>query len=59
MTYEEEKPIWPLSSYGPGRHEVTLIGGLDESPEELRLMAWQALRSGDGMELEAYVCLFL
>lgn len=32
--------------------------GLDESPEELRFMAWQDLSSGDVMQLEAYVCSF-
>lgn len=32
-----ERPIWALSSYGPAKHEPNLIGGVDLSPEELRI----------------------
>lgn len=55
LTPGDDKPLWPLSSYGPGKSEATLISGLDESPEELRFMAWQALKSGDPTQVEAYV----
>lgn len=40
-----EQPLWPLTCYGPFKHEATLIGGLDESPEELRVKAVAALAS--------------
>lgn len=42
-----EKPIWPLSSYAPFKHETTLIGGLDVSPEELRVQAATAVNAGN------------
>lgn len=42
-----DKPIWPLSSYGPAKHEPILLGGLDESPEELRVRAFTAKQSGN------------
>lgn len=54
FTPDDGKPLWPLSSYGPAKGEKTLLTGLDESPEELRLMAWQAFRSQDPMQLEGY-----
>ena len=37
-----EKPLWPLSVYGPAKHEPNLSPSLDESPEELRIRAVQA-----------------
>lgn len=52
LTDGAEKPLWPLSSYGPGKHEPTLINALDESPEEMRVKAWEANRSG---QLQTYV----
>ncbi|KAF9235577.1 hypothetical protein BU15DRAFT_77894 [Melanogaster broomeanus] len=45
ITPYKDKPLWPLSSYGPAKHEVVVIGGLDESPEELRLKAVTALKT--------------
>ncbi len=42
--------MWPLTSYGPAKHVPTLIGGLDESPEELRVRAVQALKAGTTAE---------
>jgi nucleoporin NUP42 len=45
ITHREEKPLWPLTSYGPSKSLLTLIADLDESPEELRVKAAQALRS--------------
>lgn len=41
-----DKPIWPLSSYAPAKYEPILLGGLDESPEELRFRAFSANQSG-------------
>ena len=43
---ESEKPVWPLSCYGPAKMQPTLIGGLDESMEELRVRATQAAKAG-------------
>lgn len=40
-----EKPLWPLSSFGPAKYQPNIIIGLDESPEELRVKAVVALRS--------------
>jgi len=48
-----EKPLWPLSSYGPFKLEPTLIGGLDVSSEELRFKAFTAQKAGNVQE---YVC---
>ena len=47
MTSGSEKPMWPLSSYGPAKYEPTIIASLDESPEELRWRAVQALKTGN------------
>ncbi|KZS91362.1 hypothetical protein SISNIDRAFT_487682 [Sistotremastrum niveocremeum HHB9708] len=51
LTPFSEKPLWPLSSYGPSKSTKTLIGGLDESQEEMRYNATQAVASGN---IEAY-----
>jgi hypothetical protein len=45
-----EKPIWPLSSYGAAKNEHTIIATLDESPEELRWKAVQALKSNTAVD---------
>ena len=37
-----DKPLWPLTSFGPGKHVPNLTQTLDESPEELRWKAVQA-----------------
>ncbi|KAK0190343.1 hypothetical protein F5146DRAFT_1102783 [Armillaria mellea] len=47
LTANVDKPLWPLSSFGPAKHEPLLIKGLDESPEELRVQAFKALTSGN------------
>jgi hypothetical protein len=47
------KLSWPLSSYGPSKYAPTFIGGLDISPEELRVKAVMAKINGTGNE---YVC---
>jgi nucleoporin NUP42 len=44
--FKADKPSWPLSSYGPAKHEKNLLPTLDESPEELRLKAATAMRNG-------------
>jgi hypothetical protein len=41
-----DRPLWPLSSYGPSKYESNLLTGLDESPEELRVRATTSLKSG-------------
>jgi nucleoporin NUP42 len=45
LTSGQEKPLWPLTSYGPGKYQPQLVGGLDESSEELRVRAVAALTS--------------
>lgn len=47
LTPGADKPLWPLSSYGPGKFEPILVGGLDESSEELRVKAVLALQAGN------------
>lgn len=42
----QDRPLWPLSVYGPAKYQPTVINGLDESPEELRVKANQALKTG-------------
>jgi nucleoporin NUP42 len=41
-----DKPLWPLSTFGPAKYEPNLISNLDESMEELRLKAVVALKAG-------------
>ena len=38
--------MWPLSSFGPAKHQPNLVGPLDDSPEELRVKAAQAAKAG-------------
>lgn len=47
-----DKPFWPLSSYGPAKHEPNLLPPLDESFEELRMKAVLAKIGGT---LDEYV----
>lgn len=47
---QTEKPVWPLSSFGPAKCQPTLIADLDESPEEMRVKAAQAARAGNIQE---------
>ncbi|KAI6034856.1 hypothetical protein F5J12DRAFT_1723 [Pisolithus orientalis] len=54
VTPLNEKPLWPLSSYGAAKHEKTLISGLDESPEELRVKAVAAVKAGTTNEYVKY-----
>jgi nucleoporin NUP42 len=53
LTQGVDRPLYPLSSYGPGKCIPCVIDGLDQSPEELRVAAWTAVREGAG--LDAYV----
>lgn len=46
FTPQMEKPLWPMSSYGPAKYEPILVSNLDESPEELRVRAMTAIKSG-------------
>lgn len=46
VTPLQDKPLWPLSSYGAAKYEPIVIGGLDESPEELRVKAVTVLKAG-------------
>ncbi|KAF8637015.1 hypothetical protein AX17_003100, partial [Amanita inopinata Kibby_2008] len=54
LTAQMEKPLWPLSSYGPAKNEPNLLSGLDESFEELRVRAASALRSSNANEYMTY-----
>ncbi|KAF8644450.1 hypothetical protein AX16_008449 [Volvariella volvacea WC 439] len=54
LTPQKDKPLWPLSCYGPAKHEPTLLGGLDESQEELRVRAFTANRAGTVNEYISY-----
>ncbi|KAH9994138.1 hypothetical protein BJV74DRAFT_832241 [Russula compacta] len=49
-----DKPSWPLSSYGPAKHEKNLLPRLDESPEELRFKAITAMQNGNVNEYLQY-----
>ncbi|GAA98693.1 hypothetical protein E5Q_05381 [Mixia osmundae IAM 14324] len=40
--WSSEKPLWPLSAYGPTKHAPTLISDVEHSPEEIRLEFYQA-----------------
>jgi nucleoporin NUP42 len=53
ITPLQDKPLWPLSSYGAAKYEPIVIGGLDESLEELRVKAVTALKAGT---INEYVC---
>ncbi|QIX00569.1 hypothetical protein AMS68_006086 [Peltaster fructicola] len=48
----DERPIWPLSSYGPGRDapRQLLDAEFEQSPEEMRLLHYMALANGNTQE---------
>ncbi|KAF7336061.1 Kinase-like protein [Mycena sanguinolenta] len=54
FTTGKGKPLWPLASYGPAKFEPTLLSGLDESPEELRVKAEAAMKAGNLNEYLTY-----
>lgn len=56
FTPGQEKPNWPLTSYGPAKHQPVLISGFEESFEELRARAVTALKAGN---IDEYVSHFL
>lgn len=47
-----ERPIWPLSSYGPGRNAPLQLmeGDIEQSPEEMRVRHYLALSKGNPQE---------
>lgn len=53
LTPNIDRPLWLLSSYGPAKYVPTLLSGLDESQEELRVKAVTALKAGTSQD---YVC---
>lgn len=54
LTPNSDKPLWPLSSYGPAKYQPNLLTDLDESPEEMRVKAAQAAKNGN---IQEYVSL--
>lgn len=56
FTPQADKPLWPLSSYGPAKHETNLISNLDESPEELRVRAVAAIKAGAVSDYVGRLC---
>ncbi|KAH7907520.1 hypothetical protein BJ138DRAFT_488074 [Hygrophoropsis aurantiaca] len=46
LTPQQDKPLWPLSSYGAAKYEPIIVGSLDESFEELRFKAFSAVKDG-------------
>lgn len=40
------RPMWKMSSFGPAKLEPNLIIGMDMSPEEMRLKAYEARKTG-------------
>ncbi|KAG8890479.1 hypothetical protein FRB98_007826 [Tulasnella sp. 332] len=48
-----EKPTWPLSSYGPAKNEPVYVTGLDMSPEEMRLKAYEARKLNQNTQYAA------
>lgn len=40
-----EKPLWPLSNYGPNKFEPNLFPPMDESTEEMRVKYLLAQRN--------------
>lgn len=47
-----ERPIWPLSSYGPGKNAPLQLmeGDIEQSPEEMRVRHYLAVASGNPQE---------
>lgn len=56
-----EKPIWPLSCYGPGKDAPRQLieGECEQSPEEVRLQYYLARASGNQADLQQYVSFYL
>lgn len=47
-----ERPIWPLSSYGPGKNAPLQLmeGEVEQSPEEMRVRHYLAVAKGNPQE---------
>ncbi|KAJ8087231.1 hypothetical protein PM082_006061 [Marasmius tenuissimus] len=54
LTPQQDKPLWPLSSYGAAKYETNLISGLDESYEEMRCKAASAIKAGNANQYMQY-----
>ena len=54
LTQGDDRPIWPLSAYGPGRDapRQLLEGPLESSPEELRVQYYLAKAGGSTQQYE-------
>lgn len=50
-----ERPLYALTSYAPGKGESNLVDGIDLSPEELRMLFYNARAAND---ISLYVRLF-
>ena len=48
----DERPLWPLSSYGAAKNAPNLLADLDLSSEELRVRAYDAQKAG---QMQQYV----
>ena len=48
----DERPLWPLSSYGAAKNAPNLLADLDLSSEELRVRAYDAQKTG---QMQQYV----
>ena len=53
--FSKEKPIWPLSCYGPEKNNVCLIQNTDVSPEEARWQFEQERRATGGQSINQYL----
>lgn len=51
----DERPVFPLSCYGPAKEEPNLIIEQDESSEELRMKFIQANASGNPQQYVSYL----
>jgi hypothetical protein len=48
----EDRPTWPLSSYGPGKNAPLQLmeGDIEQSPEEMRVRHYLAVAKGNPQE---------
>lgn len=52
-----ERPIWPLSSYGPGKNAPLQLmeGDIEQSPEEMRVKHYLAMAQGNPQESVSFL----
>lgn len=50
------RPLWKLTAYAPARCEPNLVAGLDMSPEEDRILAYQARQMGQEAAYVRDIC---